>query len=129
MRESPKNFYHWIKRLIALVVILTAATRVFALIDANTNGMSDVWEQQRGAVGVDPNLDSDGDGFPNVMESLAGTDPFNANSYPVISGVTLSGTNFVMNLPSVPGKLYQLQSCQSLDTVPLAWTNETSAIG
>ena len=129
MRESQKTIFRWYKHVVILVILLTAATRVSAIIDANTNGMSDVWEQLRNAVGVDPNLDSDGDGFPNIMESLAGTDPFNSNSYPRISGVALSGTNFVMNLASVPGKLYQLQSCSSLNSIPLAWTNETSVIG
>jgi uncharacterized protein (DUF1800 family) len=128
MRHSQTAISRCCKHVIVLLILLIAATRVAAIIDANTNGMSDVWEQLRGAVGVDPNLDSDGDGFPNVLESLAGTDPFNSISYPKISGVTLSGTNFVMNLPSVPGKLYQLQSCQSLAGAP-AWTNETSVIG
>ncbi|HWC61877.1 MAG TPA: thrombospondin type 3 repeat-containing protein, partial [Verrucomicrobiae bacterium] len=89
--------------------------------------MSDVWEQLHNAVGIDPNLDSDGDGFPNALEALAGTDPFNSNSYPKISGLTMSGTNFVMNMPAAPGKLYQLQSCQLTNT-PLTWSNEASVL-
>jgi uncharacterized protein (DUF1800 family) len=123
MRESLANFY----RLVVLLVFIAATARVSAIVDANTNGMSDVWEEMRGAVGVDPNLDSDGDGFPNVLECLAGTDPFDANSYPKISGVSLSGTNFVMNMPSVPGKSYQLQSCQLLGGGAV-WTNEANVI-
>ena len=128
MRESPKTFFSPAKSLIALAILLVATVRVSAIIDANSNGMSDVWEEMRNAVGVDPNLDSDGDGFPNVLECLAGTDPFNSNSYPRISGVTLSGTNFVMNMPSVPGRLYQLQSCQSLSGSSFVWADETNII-
>ena len=110
MRESRMQL-SVLGMLVVLVLFLAAATRVWAILDLNTNGMSDVWEQLHNAVGIDPNLDSDGDGFPNVLEALAGTDPFDPNSYPKISGVTMSGTNFMMNMPAVPGKLYQLQSC------------------
>ena len=124
MREPQKTFC---QRLIVLFAALATATHAPAIVDSNTNGMSDVWEELHNAIGIDPNADSDGDGFPNYLECLAGTDPFNANSFPRISGVSISGTNFVMNLPSVPGKLYQLQSCQSL-SMPVAWSNETSVI-
>src|SRR5690348_6917452 len=127
MRESRSILRRWCKLLIFVVPFLMAATRVSAILDVNSNGISDVWEQMHNAVGIDPNLDSDGDGFPNVLEALAGTDPFNANSYPKISGVAMSGTNFVMNMPAAAGKLYQLQSCQFTNP-PLTWSNETSVL-
>ena len=98
------------------------------MLDANTNGMSDVWEQTRNAVGLAPDVDSDGDGYSNLQESMAGTDPLDPNSYPKITAGSVVGTNIVMNMPSVPGKLYQLQSCTSLNVQPLAWTNEASVI-
>src|ERR1700743_2603037 len=110
MRESHKTIFHGLKALSVLIIFLASASRVWAILDANTNGMSDVWEQMHGAVGVGPMVDSDGDGFPNILESIAGTDPFNRNSYPKISALTLVGTNLVMNMPGLPGKLYQLQS-------------------
>jgi uncharacterized protein DUF1800/PA14 domain-containing protein/putative Ig domain-containing protein/CHRD domain-containing protein/thrombospondin type 3 repeat protein len=128
MRESRNAIIYRCRRLIVVFIFLAAAVRASAIIDSNANGMSDVWEQLHNAMGIDPNLDSDGDGFPNIMECLAGTDPFNANSYPKIGSVSLSGTNFVMNMPSVPGKLYQLQSCQSLVAASMVWSNETSVI-
>lgn len=95
------------------------------MVDLNTNGMSDIWEMLYGATNVPPNVDSDGDGFNNLLESIAGTDPFNAASYPQVSGVVLSGTNLVMSSPGVPGKLYQLQSTLSLSS-PAVWSNEAS---
>ncbi|HWD91080.1 MAG TPA: DUF1800 family protein [Verrucomicrobiae bacterium] len=108
--------------------MLAGVSPAGASIDSNTNGMSDVWEEMYGAVGVDPNADSDGDGFPNILESIAGTDPFDSTSYPHIVGVALSGTNLVMNVPAAPGKKYQLQSSTSLVGNPVVWTTETNAL-
>lgn len=128
MRESPKTISFGLARLLAFVIFLAGAFRASAMLDSNTNGMSDVWEQMRGAVGISPSLDSDGDGFPNILEALAGTDPFDAGSYPKIAGVTLSGTNFSMSMPCAPGKLYQLQSCIFTSGIPAVWTNESSVL-
>src|SRR5690242_12366095 len=49
-------------------------------LDMNGNGISDVWEWKYNATGVATNVDSDGDGVPNFLEALAGTDPFDSNS-------------------------------------------------
>ena len=93
------------------------------MIDMNHNGMSDVWEWKYGAYGINPNLDSDGDGFSNLQEAIAGTNPFDSNSYPRIPSVIVSGTNLYVILPNVPGKLYQLQSVTPPST---NWVVETN---
>jgi hypothetical protein len=49
-------------------------------VDANHNGLPDSWEQAFGI--TDPNGDADGDGFTNLQEYLAGTDPLDPNSVP-----------------------------------------------
>jgi len=106
-----------------LILALAACERIQAQkLDLNSNGMSDVWEQIYNAVALDPNLDSDGDGFSNLQESIAGTDPFNANSYPKIPPPAYSGSNFSVTLPSALGKQYQLQSAQPQIS---GWTNWT----
>src|SRR5689334_2348318 len=128
MREPPITIVLNRIRFLASLLLLISVFDLRAMVDLNTNNMSDVWEKLRNATGVDPNLDSDGDGFPNILESIAGTDPFNPNSFPRIGAVSLSGTNFVMNVPSAPGKFYQLQSCPALGMGSLAWTNEASTI-
>jgi hypothetical protein len=61
----------------------TAGT--FALVATNSSGISDtqITPQDRFTV-VDPNstADSDGDGYPDVVEAAFGTDPLDPNSYP-----------------------------------------------
>ncbi|HTA29989.1 MAG TPA: thrombospondin type 3 repeat-containing protein, partial [Candidatus Cybelea sp.] len=52
------------------------------IIDLNHNGMSDIWEWLYNAYGIAPNADPDGDGFSDTQEAIAGTDPFNSNSFP-----------------------------------------------
>src|SRR5437763_16936845 len=111
MRESQTAITRGLNRFIVLILLLVSVGRLRAMVDLNANSMSDVWEKIRGATNVNANVDSDGDGFPNLLESIAGTDPFNANSFPKMGGIALAGTNVVMNVPSAPGKLYQLQSC------------------
>ena len=92
---------------------LAFAPRAHAL-DTNGNGMSDVWEMVFGAQSLLPNIDTDGDGFTNAQEALAGTDPFDSKSHPTFS-LVLAGTNSLLaNWNSVIGKLYTLQRSPDL---------------
>jgi len=75
--------------------------------DANHNGIPDAWEKIFGI--TDPNGDADGDGFSNLDEYLAGTDPLDPNSKPVASD--LSGVQIVIRTPDAnapPGTLLDL---------------------
>src|SRR5437660_1667290 len=81
-------------------------------IDLNANGMSDVWEQIYGAAGLDPNADTDGDGVPNRLEALAGTDPFDPTSFPKISLGAYVSNSFLVTVSCELGKRYELQSKQ-----------------
>ena len=59
-----------------------------ALIDTNTNGLSDLWEKAFNANTLfsaanpdhDPAADPDGDDWTNLQEAAAGTDPFDASA-------------------------------------------------
>ena len=91
----------------------------------NTNGMSDVWEQLYGASGLSPNGDADGDGFSNLKEALAGSNPFDANSFPkIVSAVKAAA--FTVTIPCELGKQYQLQSVTALGSTN--WIVETNIV-
>jgi hypothetical protein len=54
-------------------------------IDSDSDSMSDDWENQYGLNPNDPSdggKDMDGDGYTNLQEYQAGTDPTSASSYP-----------------------------------------------
>ena len=55
-----------------------------AILDTNTNGMSDLWEKQHNngelyPATFIPTADPDEDGWSNATEAVAGTDPFEPN--------------------------------------------------
>lgn len=67
---------------------------------------------------VDDGPDVDGDGSTNADELLAGTDPFDAVSWPGLT-LTLSNAAPVLGWDAVIGRLYQLQKTTALH--PAAW--------
>jgi hypothetical protein len=74
-----------VKRVLSLSVLIYAlcALPMSAIIDTNTNGISDLWERQYNGGQLIQNLDlqddPDGDGWNNAQEAAAGTNPFDAN--------------------------------------------------
>ena len=116
-----------ISRSLAALLFLTATGLTPAqMIDQNGNGMSDVWEQICGAIALSPNADADGDGVSNLKEAMAGTNPNSSNSYPRITAIGTTSTNFSTTFPCAPGKVYQLQSITSLGGTN--WTVETNLV-
>ncbi len=96
------------------------------IIDLNGNGMSDVWEQIYNAAGLVPNADADRDGVTNLKEALAGTNPFDSNSFPHITAFGVTSTNFSVTIPTQLGKVYQLQSIAMLGSTN--WLLETGLV-
>ena len=96
------------------------------MVDLNGNGMSDIWEWIYNAYGISPTADPDGDGFSNFQEAIAGTNPFNSNSYPYIPTVSYSATNFSVTMACALGKQYQLQSIAMLSQTN--WFVETNVV-
>jgi hypothetical protein len=66
---------------------------------------------------IGSSLDSDGDGMPDWMELLAGTDPYNSNSVFRINGLGW-GNPVAVSWSSVSNKAYQVLSTTNL-TIPM----------
>src|SRR5438552_4028243 len=115
------------KTRIALVVLFfgLACLRTSA-VDQNGNSMSDIWEMIYGASALPPGGDADGDGFTNAQEAQAGTDPFDANSFPLLHPGPFSSPIPQLTWDSFSGKRYTIQSRASLSSG--AWTNEAQLI-
>ncbi|MEP2777061.1 MAG: DUF1800 family protein [Luteolibacter sp.] len=96
----------------AFLAVLTA--KAFA-IDTDGDGMCDVWEARYQAMNLAPDHDSDQDGFTNLMESVAGTDPLDAMSHPQAAVGEIADENVTILVPSQSGKVYQIQSTATLD--------------
>ncbi|HZM06656.1 MAG TPA: DUF1800 family protein, partial [Candidatus Saccharimonadales bacterium] len=103
---------------------LTAARA--QMIDLNHNGMSDVWEWMYNASRLVPGADSDGDGYSNLQEAIAGTNPFDSNSFPRTPTISFTPTNFSISMPCALGKQYQLQSITDLGGTN--WMVETNLV-
>jgi len=110
--------------MVAVFVLFRTLDASAQMIDLNGNGISDIWEGVYNAYGINPNVDTDGDGFSNMQEAIAGTNPFDPNFYPRIPIVLYSPTNFSVTMPCALGKLYQLQSITNLSSTN--WVVETN---
>ncbi len=102
-----------IKWLVAFAVM--AAGNAPAL-DRNGNQQSDVWEAVFASAGLAPGADADGDGCSNRDESLAGTDPFDAASFPGLAALDAGAGGATNRFLAVVGKVYALESGDGFGT-------------
>src|SRR5437764_1326431 len=99
MNARPKKFLLALPSAVFALLMLGGGQTIAQKIDLNANGMSDVWEELYGAAALDLNADTDGDGVPNLFEALAGTDPFDSNSFPQIAIGAYLGDHFTVPDP------------------------------
>lgn len=113
------------KLVLSFLLFTTAAQ---AILDQNTNGLSDLWEKQYHNGTLFPitilaTEDSDQDGWTNAIEAAAGTDPFNPNLPDGIIATTLTSSltpgTYTLAWPTIIGKTYRLQASYDL----LTWLN------
>ncbi|HRT08535.1 MAG TPA: glycosyl hydrolase family 28-related protein [Candidatus Paceibacterota bacterium] len=98
-----------IGRLVAAFFLLVGAASSHAIVDANTNGLSDVWETIYGPGPFDPGADLDGDGQNNFQEAVAGTDPRDACSVFRATATELLNSAQLVRWRSVAGIRYQVE--------------------
>ena len=102
------------KRFFVIIVSglwLLASPSAFAILDTNNNGLSDLWERaynngQLFPQGFDPQADPDGDGWTNVQEAVAGTDPFNPNPHDGLVRLETTHIPAVLSEPDEFGESY-----------------------
>lgn len=82
--------------------------------DLDGNGLSDAWELWAGVSGLIAAADDDGDGFTNLQESIAGTDPTDPDSHPK-SEISQSGNDLVLEWPDVRGKDFVVRVSSTLN--------------
>ena len=96
--------------------------------DTDGDGLADDWEQQYfgSTTGATASADADGDGFTNLQEFLAGTDPTNAVSALRMASATPSNSDFVVSFTSATNKLYRVERTD--DLVIGIWTTITNNV-
>lgn len=82
-------------------------------LDSRGDGISDLWRQLH--PGAIPGTDSDGDGFTDDQEAIAGTNPFNPTSKPAIDRITRTDQSVTLNWSAVVGKYYAVEKFQPAD--------------
>jgi len=82
--------------------------------DANSNGISDLFEQQYHLANATRTSDADHDGMTDFQEFVAGTNPTNALS--VLKFVAMRATNNVATFQwsAIPGRMYQVETSSNL---------------
>lgn len=80
--------------------------------DANGDGLPDAWQTQFFGSSTSPQAvpeaDPDGDGFSNLQEYLAGTDPTNPNSYLKVDSIQVNQTQVLIEFKAMAGKSYSI---------------------
>jgi uncharacterized protein (DUF1800 family) len=97
---------HPLARAALPILFFTCAATAWGKVDEDGNGMSDVWEAVQGK-SLTPSEDPDHDGFSNLMESIAGTDPLDGNIFPKVERLELHPETLKQNWKSVAGVKYQ----------------------
>jgi len=100
--------------LLVVWVLVGSGGGSWAQVDGNTNGLSDVWETAYGAAGLALAGDADGDGQSNYQESVAGMDPFDAQSVFQIAAAQFVDAAYLIQWSSVAGKRYQVEATNVL---------------
>lgn len=119
------------KKLTAYLFAVPLLCTEAAAIDENANLLSDVWEQRFNASDLVLEDDDDGDGFNNLEECIAGTDPKDSKDHPQLFPTIINQTGVEMQLgfDTLRGKRYTVSHSSNLSNfqdVPPSWPGDNS---
>ncbi len=98
------------KTILSLAIFASALSVHAAGVDANDNGLSDIYDAIYFGGYGDPFGDADGDGVSNYDEMLWGTNPTNAASFVTGPSYALVGGLLRLTWPIAPERSYELQA-------------------
>lgn len=111
------------------LAFLALAFPASAQLDTNTNQQSDIWEMLHSAASLPAAGDFDNDGFSNVAESVAGTNPKDPQSFSQ-SSLSPGGLNDVrLSWPSQAGKRYRIYGSQDLNPASFTLLGTVTGVG
>jgi len=100
--------------------IRSSDATITVAVDADHDGIPDDWESAWGLNSnnpLDAGLDYDGDGMTNLQEYIAGTDPWDSDSYLKVDQINATGT---LQFTARAGRTYTILFQDGLNTGP--WT-------
>lgn len=104
------------KTFFAAAIVFLAVPVIAMAFDADSNGLSDLFEFIYFHGSTDPASDPDGDGNTTLEEMIWGTDPTQAASKVTGATAYVDGADLVLSWPAAGGKWYRLQACADLHT-------------
>ena len=111
-------------RILAVFLFLGASAPLFGITDflkwpagqvpiGQTNGpdtLDDIWQGLYNAWALAPGADTDNDGCSNLVESIAGTNPFLASDCLKVGSTAITGGNVIFTVKAEAGKKYRVLS-------------------
>ena len=107
----------------------TAMNQGAVIPDFDQDGLPDEWEKANGLDMTDPTgtqgsaADPDGDGYSNLQEYIAGTNPLSAGDYPHFNSARIVGTQFLLTFDSRVGRTYSIERKNLTNSGASPWTN------
>ena len=101
-----------------LALTFSLLTNAAYSVDDNGNGLSDVWEQRYNASALELLNDDDGDGFKNIEECIAGTDPYDSTDHPQLNPLVVkeNSNELELTFKTLRGKTYTLSHSSDLSS-------------
>ncbi len=106
------SLFFAMKAFIALCFLIAVKAQA---LDNNANQQSDIWEIRYAAQNLAALADADHDGFSNALESVAGTNPLDASSFPAVGMSRGIAGEVNLQWPSERGKSYAIYGSPDLN--------------